>query len=613
MKINSNLGVYFTPLVSKDQPDAAVTQAAKKAKDEDKEELLIQKEIISVLKEHGLPNDVDYFLKQANNLLYQTPALGQNASMQQLVGIISLANKVRFNNELYKEAVRQLDASGAESDLALTVTGELYAINNKGLHTISLNTYKENPEQYQLLTNNQLLELRSQQPSIAYNSKVLKDLNAAVGMKSIVEYVKSTITSFGNTEFKNTNSRYTTGQKDNLAKGFAQLLGDSAPLIFKETITTRTNDQMYSISDTPENQKKQIDMATTYLWNTLEPNMKNLLRANAASRGLDPNDPTVVKSILTEAVIAHTDHTIERSIDTEAEKEFSKAGAGGSGKTVEQTREEMIASGDVVPHKDLLIRPHGTNSGFLTKAQPYGRPSDPEGHTLGSVTIRDVINKDRAFNVIDTASISFGDRMLTEKELNRVVYDGISQLNRAILPYDANWLASKGQYKVDFNLLQAWDKFSRWMLTENPASQNVIAAKIQELGIKDKVYFDPRTQSWKFVNEHAFYLLNGYASALEIKGIDDSIWFDHIPSSEGANMIDRYLNIVNSGTDWATKNKRDNISTWLLYNDSNNFYKSMIFMPMLDSAIATVHTNNERELLNKYMNINKEGSIKSNF
>jgi hypothetical protein len=33
------------------------------------------------------------------------------------------------------------------------------------------------------------------------------------------------------------------------------------------------------------------------------------------------------------------------------------------------------------------------------------------------------------------------------------------------------------------------------MLTENPASQNVIAAKIQELGIKDKVYFDPRTQS----------------------------------------------------------------------------------------------------------------------
>lgn len=613
MKINSNLGVYFTPLISKDTPTPAVTQAAKKAKDEDKEELLIQKEIIGVLKEHGLPNDVDYFLKQANNLLYQTPNLGQSASMQQLVGIISLANKVRFNNELYKEAVKQLDSSGAESDLALTVTGELYAINNKGLHTISLNEYKENPEQYQLLTNNQLLELRAQQPSVAYNSKVLKDLNAAVGMKSIVEYVKSTIESFGYLEYKNTNSRYTTGQKDNLAKGFAQLLGDSAPLIFKETITTSTKEQGYSVTDTPENQKKQINMATTYLWNTLEPNMKNLLRANAASRGLDPNDPNTVKSILTEAILYHTDHTIERSTDTEPSEKFTKAGTGGSGKTVEQTREEMIANGDVVPHRELLIRPHGTNSGFLAKAQPYGRPSDSSGNTLGSATIRDVINKDRAFNVIDTASISFGDRMLNEKELNRVVYDGVSQLNRSILPYDPNWLASKGQYKVDFDLLQAWDKFSRWMLTENPVSQNIIAAKIQELGIKDKVYFDPKTQSWKFVNEHVFYLLNGYASALEIKGIDDSKWFDHIPSSEGATMIDRYINIVNSGTEWETKNQRDNISTWLLHSDRNNFYKSMIFMPMLDSAIATVHTNNEREWLSQYMNINKEGSIKSNF
>ena len=78
MKIKryQNGGISYTPFFrDAAEPTQVATQTSKTS--ENKEEQLIQKEIINVLKENGLPNDVDYFLDRANSFLRKSQNLGE--------------------------------------------------------------------------------------------------------------------------------------------------------------------------------------------------------------------------------------------------------------------------------------------------------------------------------------------------------------------------------------------------------------------------------------------------------------------------------------------------------------------------------------------------------
>ena len=76
IKRYQNGGISYTPFFrDAAEPTQAATQTSKTS--ENKEEQLIQKEIINVLKENGLPNDVDYFLDRANSFLRKSQNLGE--------------------------------------------------------------------------------------------------------------------------------------------------------------------------------------------------------------------------------------------------------------------------------------------------------------------------------------------------------------------------------------------------------------------------------------------------------------------------------------------------------------------------------------------------------
>ena len=64
-------GIYYTPFfrdsVSQQSPQTQSNTAS--SSKSTKEDDLIQKEIVNVLKENGLPNDVDYFLSKADMFL----------------------------------------------------------------------------------------------------------------------------------------------------------------------------------------------------------------------------------------------------------------------------------------------------------------------------------------------------------------------------------------------------------------------------------------------------------------------------------------------------------------------------------------------------------------
>lgn len=618
-------GIYYTPF-SRDsvmqQESQSSTGATPK---ENKEEQLIQKEIINVLKENGLPNDVDYFLSKADTFLKKSQDLGslfgtgKNTSydMSDLIRLQSLANRIKHNNDLHEQASKQIIAEGSGSEVAITNTGNLYVVDDEeGIKTIALGTYHKNPDKYRVLTNSELIQLREEQPELAYNGTVLTDLSNTVGMKSIVDYVKSTIGAFGTNKSSNQFDRYTSKQKGQIEKGFEQLLGfDTPDGIYKVTGSTTESDQGY-------NDAKSLDAAINYLYRTLPGNMKNVLRANAAAEGLDPNDAKDVQNLLAMAVIEHTSHSRENKqvLDYDSTASKDATGKAGTDKSVKQSYLEMIASGSVTEPTPVIIASSNATGGLEMYAQQYGYPIDESGKQVGRGTLRDVLDKGQIGQIVDKNSISFGNKRLTDNELDRVVYDGSSTLNRAWLPIDQSVYANTGIVKPDLNAEQRFQEFLKWIDDGYGVTPNSITVKLNELDLD--VVYDQDQQVWKFRNARPFLVFNGYASDKAVNLDDSSNWVSHIDRSEGSRIFDVYSKYVNYGSDTASKSKkRDDFSGgWFGIGDAGSMYKSAIFMPITDAGIATVVTNhqishesNYTDILNKRKQLVESQSIPTNF
>lgn len=619
-------GIYYTPFFrdSVAQPESLNTSTNVNSK-EPKSDELIQKEIINVLKENGLPNDVDYFLSKANTFLKKSQNLGSlfnigqvsSYDMSDLIRLQSLANRIKHNNALHEQASKQIIAEGSGSEVAITNTGNLYVVDDEeGIKTIALGTYHKSPDKYRVLTNSELIQLREEQPELAYNGTILTDLSNTVGMKSIVDYVKSTIGAFGTNKSSNQFDRYTSKQKGQIEKGFEQLLGfDTPDGIYKVTGSTTESDQGY-------NDAKSLDAAINYLYRTLPGNMKNVLRANAAAEGLNPNDPKDVQNLLAMAVVEHTSHAHENKqvLDYDASASKDATGKGATDKSVKQSYLEMVATGSVTKPTPIVIASSKATGGLEIYAQQYGYPIDESGKQVGRGTLRDVLEKSQIGQIIDKNSISFGNKRLTDNELDRVVYDGSSTLNRAWLPIDQNVYANTGIVKPDLDAERRFQEFLKWIDDGYGVTPNSVTVKLHELDLD--VVYDPEQQVWKFRNAKPFLVFNGYASDKAVNLDDSSDWVSHVDRSEGSRIFEIYSKYINYGSDTASKSKRrdDFSGGWLGIGDAGSMYKSAIFMPITDARIATVVTNhqilnesNYTDILNKRKQLVESQSIPTNF
>lgn len=590
-------GIYYTPFFRDSVTQTASQDTTDTTTSKSKDDELIQKEIINTLKENGLPNDVDYFLSKANSFLRKSQNLGSlftgtgtsSYDMSDLVRIQSLANRIKHNNRLYEQASKQIIDQGSGSEVAITNTGNLYVYDENGIKTISTSTYHKNPNKYQILTNSELIRLREEQPELAFNGTILTDLSNTVGMKSIVDYVKSTIGAFGTNKSSSQLDKYTAKQKGQIEKGFEQLLGFTSPDgIYKITSSTETANQGYS-------DEESLNMAINYLYRTLPNNMKNVLKANAAAEGLNPNDSKDVQKLLTMAVIEHTNHSndIKQSISYDGTASKSGSGSSGSTKSEDLTREQMMAEGKTTERSQITINASDGSAGIVVTAGKYGKPMDTSGKQLGRQTLTDLFTKDRGLGSTGIlSSVSFGDQLLNESDLDRVVYDGVSDIERVKLPINQAVFASTGKIVPDLDATKRFEEFLNWYDSNPDASSNKVVMKLQELDLD--VYQD-ENGNWVPKDSKYFYVVNGYASNKAFDFNDNSKWVSHVDRDEGDKIYDIYERLLNYGSEGVDKSKRKVTNfTGGWFGNANSMYKSAIFIPISDPAVATVTSGHEK-------------------
>ncbi len=257
----------------------------------------IKKEIIDLLKQNGLPSDVQVLLSEASKFLEKSSALSNYSifggedddySLSDLIKIQKLVNDVKYNDGLRNEAIKQVTKEAAGSEVAINSKGQMYIKTDEGIKLI-------NPEDYKggALTNDELLYYREQHPDLAFETGILNDLQNTIGMKSITDYLRETIKAFGTDEY----GGYTT-KSDSVNRGL--------------NLLTQAGPDGYYKFDTKD-QMRDINAALRFLYDGLSNNAQNLLRAKTAAEGGDPNNKDDVTRLLQHALYIYPSY--ERKVD----------------------------------------------------------------------------------------------------------------------------------------------------------------------------------------------------------------------------------------------------------------------------------------------------------
>ena len=141
---------------------------------------------------------------------------------------------------------------------------------------------------------------------------------------------------------------------------------------------------------------------------------------------------------------------------------MSKSSGSGStsGKMEELTREQMGAFGTTILPSKVTIHASDGSTGFTIDAQSYGKSEDRNKDIIGRARLIDVLRRDRMLgHQVDSSSITFGDQLLRESDLDRVVYDGTSNIERITMAYDTDIYASSGKIVPDLDAARRYQEF----------------------------------------------------------------------------------------------------------------------------------------------------------
>ena len=527
-----------------------------------------------LLAKNGLPSDHAYFMSQMASLYTNDPLTSDSTSTStKLLMLHSLANNMMYNKGLSDSAWKEVESTEAGGDVAMSSSGRLYAIDSEGsIKTISPESYYQNKDKYQLLTNTELLNYRDTNTSAAFNTSILPDLQNITSMKSIVEYLQNTITKFGTIEMKNKNSALTVQEKNQISNGMQTLIHGNAEGVFKITQTTHSKTEV-----------QDVNVALKYLWDTLTTDQKKTIIAHTAAEGKDPSKMENVYSILALALTHHTDTTYDTAMDVEYDSSASKGMGIGEGVKSEQqiqlTYLEMVANGKTTADQWIDLRSNTGKSNIYFVGNPY-QVLDHSNKPVKTESISKMLLDSQVGQIVDQSSVSFGNKILGVQDKAKVLYDSQSPMYRVNLPYDVEYYNNTVKYKPDIYAQENFYTFIKWINDTNP-TQIMITQKMKDLKLNlDVIVDDQGRKNYKIKNNKEFIMMTGVTSHRAVN-IQDK-WKGKLSTDEASYLYD-YLD----------EHTEYDEALWNIWGDAASTYKSAIFMPIMDSALATVGTSGE--------------------
>lgn len=584
---------------------AVGSAASSNSKDDDGKSKVpgFTKEIISIVKENGIDNDVSLFLNQVGRILnVANDPTGENLSLKEILKVQNLANKVKVNYARYQEAVESLNKEDAWGEMATDKRGYLYVQDAETgeLKLVGHKEYRENKDNYIALTNAELLNLRRLDPSLAYRTDMLDNIDSSVGMKTIVDYAKGLIKEFGTTSI----TGYSKKQADKIKAGLEHIvagdLGDFRHILEQAPDGIYKITSKAAVSDTTDGIKAALD----YLVSTLPRAYQNTLSAKAAVEGFSTD------AMLMRMMYINTDRELTPQFDEHASKAAGLIGADGTKAKLDDKDNLAIrfAAGKGT-RTTAVISPkpeYKSDRAYMAfHAVEGGRPVDWNNKPLEQNNIKDLFTQTYQLAGFDLNSMSFGNQSITPEEAASLVWDGSTSLKRVELPKK---VAPNGQIVPDFSLMVQLNELNK-MIADNPGVTELeINQYLSRLEDPSGIERDPNNpMQFRIRPERVgFFATLGAIGSEDLLDLADESepFVEKMTRDRGRNIKGLFNNLVQYGK--PTHSRKEAKKNSFEDSESGDFFYGNVYVYLADPMQAVNVTKDQNYPKETFTNVNEK-------
>ena len=600
--------VAYQPVIVSDKRTTATQEeaaAAKVASDSDKGKLT-SKDLYTMLKEKlkGLPSDVDaamWKLQSVEESLNLDFFHDFTSNIEnKYLNALQTMNQLSFSREQYDKALDNVKSNGGLNEAAIDQYGQVYMTNGKDYKLMSPEEAKQSG--WKQMTNQDLLYLRANDPSLSGKDEILNVVNNGIGIDKVTKMIQDSIGNLGTNS--NSETAYATTQQGQLIQG----LNDFIKAAQETGQYDASIEDLYKAQIINKTQASQASQAIAYIYKTLPQNAKSLLKTRTEG-GTDKEALNLVSTL----VLSKTSTEKSFSADLEGgptKKSMSKdANAGSKDDTDMKTSLPLQIMQDM---GESDVAPITIDKGDGIQMSVYGSffsaVTDKKGDTITNTSLQNMLAQSGLQDIVkNVRNITFGDQKLTSEQLSKITYNNTGVV-RAELPVNEDGTV-KLSVLDDFNAAMNEIKG-----LGNASKEQVEAIKVKyhlDQYLKDDGTPDPKHTA-------PFILTEGYTT--EKNGIEDTAYVKHIknPTDDQIQLIKDSLT-VGTGKDA----KVPDIDTFDWYNPfdwfgTENIYKATIYIPISTNVGAAVRGGNQNLDYNealkyemKYRNFQKMNDAKT--
>ena len=575
--------VAYQPVIVSDKRTSAIPEeavAAKVASDADKGKLT-SKDLYTMLKEKlkGLPSDVDVAMwklqsvEESLNLDFFHD-FTSNVENRYLNALQTM-NQLSFSREQYDKALDNVKSNGGLNEAAIDQYGQVYMTNGKDYKLMSPEKAKQSG--WKQMTNQDLLYLRANDPSLSGKDEILNVVNNGIGISQVTKMIQDSIGNLGTNS--NSETAYATTQQGQLIQG----LNDFIKAAQETGQYDASIEDLYKAQIINKTQAQQAQQAIAYIYKTLPQNAKSLLKTRTEG-GTDKEALNLISTL----VLSKTSEDRSFTVDLEGgptKKSMSKdANAGSKDDTELKTSLPLQVMQDM---GEADIAPVTIDKGDGVQMSVYGSffsaINDKKGEPIVNTSLQNMLAQSSLQDIVKNArSITFGDQKLTPEQLSKITYNNTG-IVRADLPVNEDGtvkLSVLDDFNAAMNEIKGLGNASREQVEAIKAKYHL------DQYLKDDGTPDPKHTA-------PFMLTEGYTT--EKNGIEDTAYVKHIknPTDDQIQLIKDSLT-VGTGKDA----KVPDIDTFDWYNPfdyfgTENIYKATVYIPISNNVGAAIRGGNQ--------------------
>lgn len=582
----SSLFTTYTPTTvaapQQIQTTQTTTQTTKTTDKDDNN--FTQKELVKLLdKVDGLPNDMQAIGNNIINSL-QLAQLGGTASdiaSSYLSNLLQVKQAV-FNKKEYDNAYKQVTQNDGLNEYAVTASGNLVAFNKEteDIEEVPIKDYWKNQDKYDIMTNSNLLYIRSHSPQYVNKNNILETISNGIGMNQINKLIKERLINLGTRQISNEGYSVKIGSE--IRQGLEVLNGvKSRELAGK---TGMTLDGLYKNKVITIDQKEQAESALLYIYHSLPVNAQAILKLHSGNKD-NPTDGAInliaalITSTTRSSIINSTNWkgTLEQVLASPNTKNGSKSSSSGSNDTDSKAKSgpytDMVRM--IGGNETQISINKGTNYQIDVRGVNYPSLTDTSGKPVGKTSLDNLLNSGLQGIITDRNAITFGNVQLQDTDFNNIMYSG-SGGTMTILPTK---ISDNGRKIVDLEVLDRWETANKELrniginsvMDENHQQQ--IAKVLLKYDLDGLVDMGTGTVDYSKLGQ--FLIIDGYAVDNTSRNrFGNSDYVSHINDDPDViSMIEKAL---------STDDNKYTIDpdNWYDFNGHDNLYKGSIYIPI---------------------------------